>query len=87
MRDMDIEVAKKVKHVVFVDSQWHSAHRILRDERLAKVKCVKITKQKTRFWRYQMCGEECLATIEGKTSLEIDLTVIQIEIQNTSPFT
>jgi hypothetical protein len=56
-----------VKHVVFVDSQWHSAHRILRDERLAKVKCVKITKQKTRFWRYQMCGEECLATIEGKT--------------------
>jgi DTW domain-containing protein YfiP len=67
MRDMNIEEAKKVKHVVFVDSQWHSAHRILRDERLAKVKCVKITKQKTRFWRYQMCGEECLATIEGKT--------------------
>jgi len=69
MRDMNINDAKKIKRVVFVDSQWHSAHRILKDEQLLKVKCVKITKQKTRFWRYQMCGEECLATIEGTCTI------------------
>ena len=29
--------------------------------------CVKIDEQKTLFWRYQDVGEDCLATIEGKS--------------------
>jgi hypothetical protein len=51
IKDMDIEQAKKIKRVVFVDSQWHSAHRILRHEKLMKLTCVKFTSYKTFFWR------------------------------------
>jgi hypothetical protein len=65
VNDMDIETAKRIKRVVFVDSQWHAAHRILRHERLMKLTCVKFTAYKTFFWRYQQCGDECLATIEA----------------------
>jgi hypothetical protein len=67
---------EKIKRVVFVDSQWHSAHRILRDDKVSgtvgvvnlqvkNLKHIKIKNHQTLFWRVQKCGEECLATIEG----------------------
>lgn len=55
----------KVKRVVFLECQWHNAKRILRDERISKLKHVKIGKYETRFWRWQNVGNECLATIEA----------------------
>eukprot|EP01127_Copromyxa_protea_P023257 TRINITY_DN8664_c0_g1_i1.p1 TRINITY_DN8664_c0_g1~~TRINITY_DN8664_c0_g1_i1.p1 ORF type:complete len:285 (+),score=52.85 TRINITY_DN8664_c0_g1_i1:3-857(+) len=56
---------EKIKRVVFVDSQWHSAHRILREDKVKNLKHIKIKNHQTLFWRVQRCGEECLATIEA----------------------
>jgi hypothetical protein len=84
VNDMDIETAKRIKRVVFVDSQWHAAHRILRHERLMKLTCVKFTAYKTFFWRYQQCGDECLATIEGNAQslmTQNDFSIIFAEYQ------
>lgn len=61
-KDLDFS---KIKRVVFVDSQWHATHRILRDERVQELKHVKIMNYKTFFWRWQHEGEDCLATIEA----------------------
>jgi len=55
----------KIKTVIFVDSQWHAANKILRHEALSKVPHIKITQYRTLFWRYQHCGDHCLATIEA----------------------
>lgn len=55
----------KIKHVVFVECQWHNAHRILKDPRVARLKHVKIKNYETKFWRWQNVGNECLATIEA----------------------
>ncbi|EFA83928.1 hypothetical protein PPL_02998 [Heterostelium album PN500] len=54
-----------VKRVVFIDSQWHTANRILRDARVKKLRCIKIDQHKTLFWRYQKHGDSFLATIEA----------------------
>jgi len=54
-----------VKRVVFVDSQWQKTKRMLKDPKLQGLKCVRIDLQKTLFWRYQQCGDNCLATIEA----------------------
>eukprot|EP01133_Synstelium_polycarpum_P001129 gene1129-1291_t len=54
-----------VKRVVFIDSQWNTANRILRDPRVSKLRCIKIDMKKTLFWRYQKHGDAFLATIEA----------------------
>jgi len=50
---------------VFIDSQWHAAGKILRHEKVKKLKTIKITQYETHFWRYQEVGKDCLATIEA----------------------
>ena len=62
---MTQEEAKKIKKVVVIDSQWHKVHAILSHPNLNGMKCVKITEQKTTFWRYQKNGDAYLATIEA----------------------
>ncbi|GAM23474.1 hypothetical protein SAMD00019534_066490 [Acytostelium subglobosum LB1] len=62
VRESDLS---NVKRVVFIDSQWHTANRILRDPRVKKLRCIKIDQHKTLFWRYQQHGDAYLATIEA----------------------
>lgn len=63
------EIEKKtfdsIKYLVFIDSTWHQSKSIASDERIKKMKKIKIPNQKTFFWRYQQYGEEYLATIEA----------------------
>eukprot|EP01103_Thecamoeba_quadrilineata_P011260 TRINITY_DN2650_c0_g1_i1.p1 TRINITY_DN2650_c0_g1~~TRINITY_DN2650_c0_g1_i1.p1 ORF type:complete len:181 (+),score=21.98 TRINITY_DN2650_c0_g1_i1:381-923(+) len=54
-----------LRRIVLIDSQWHKTNIILKDERLKKLKGVRIENYKTAFWRYQTLGDECLATIEA----------------------
>jgi len=54
-----------IKKVVFVDSQWQKTRKMMSDQRLSSLKCMKIDTQKTKFWRYQRFGENYLATIEA----------------------
>lgn len=54
-----------IRKVVFVDSQWQKTKRMLHDPKLQGLRCVRIDMQKTTFWRYQKCGDNCLATIEA----------------------
>jgi len=61
----DFNDFQSIKRVVFIDSQWHAAGKILRDEKVKKLKTIKITHQETHFWRYQEVGKHCLATIEA----------------------
>ena len=61
----DINSKPKLKYLVVVDSTWQQSHRIMRDPRLGPLRRIKITSQKTHFWRYQNCGETYLATIEA----------------------
>lgn len=63
--EMSEEDFKKVKKVVFIDSQWHKAKSIFAHENIRKLKCVKIKSYKTLFWRYQYEDEHFLATIEA----------------------
>jgi len=56
---------KAIRKVVFVDSPWQKTRRMLSDPKLTGLKCVHIDLQKTLFWRYQKCGDNCLATIEA----------------------
>src|SRR5207237_930974 len=60
----DIDMSK-VRTVVFVDSQWQQANKVLRDPKVAQLPHVKSDAQKTYFWRYQRLGDEAPATIEG----------------------
>ena len=62
VKDLDFN---KVKHVVFVESQWHTAKRILGSPQVSKLRHVKIENYETRFWRWQNVGNEGLATIEA----------------------
>ncbi|KAL0480972.1 hypothetical protein AKO1_013594 [Acrasis kona] len=55
----------KIEYVVFIDSTWQQSKCIFRDEKVAKLPCVKIADQKTLFWRYQSFGDSFLATIEA----------------------
>ena len=49
-----------------MDSTWFQCHKIVTDERLQKLKKVKITAATTMFWRPQKGKPEtCLATIEA----------------------
>jgi hypothetical protein len=49
--------------VVFVDSQWQQAGKILRDPRVSHLRKIRMTDTKTNFWRYQSVGDHCLATV------------------------
>ena len=52
--------------MVFVDSTWFQCHKIVSDERLKRLKKVKITAATTMFWRPQKGKPDtCLATIEA----------------------
>lgn len=62
VKDLDFS---KIKHVVFVESQWHTAKRILKAPQVARLPHVKIENYETRFWRWQNFGNEGLATIEA----------------------
>jgi len=62
VKDLDF---KKVKHVVFLECQWHNAKRILAEPKIARLPHVKIHNYETRFWRWQNVGNDCLATIEA----------------------
>lgn len=55
----------KIKKVIFVDSQWHTAKRICNNEYVKGIPHIQITQYNTLFWRYQNCGPNCLATIEA----------------------
>eukprot|EP01130_Rhizamoeba_saxonica_P015751 TRINITY_DN711_c2_g1_i2.p1 TRINITY_DN711_c2_g1~~TRINITY_DN711_c2_g1_i2.p1 ORF type:complete len:168 (+),score=29.10 TRINITY_DN711_c2_g1_i2:378-881(+) len=55
----------KISTVVFIDSQWHAAKKILKLPNVAKLPRIKIDQYSTQFWRYQRVGPECLATIEA----------------------
>jgi hypothetical protein len=56
---------EKIKKVIFVDSQWHTAKRICNNDYVKGIPHIQITQYNTLFWRYQNCGPNCLATIEG----------------------
>jgi len=60
----EIDISK-MKKLVVIDSTWQKAKCILRDERVSKLRCVKIESHNTLFWRYQTVGKDCLATIEA----------------------
>eukprot|EP00731_Ephydatia_muelleri_P007814 Em0004g152a len=51
--------------VIFIDSTWQQTHRILIDEKIQKLTCVKLTDAVTCFWRPQAKSPNCLATIEA----------------------
>lgn len=51
--------------VVFIDSTWQQTNRILVDETIQKLTCVKLTNAVTCFWRPQAKSSNCLATIEA----------------------
>jgi hypothetical protein len=71
----DIDISK-VRRVLVVDSQWHRTARFLRDDRLKGLATVKIDTYKTKFWRFQDQGEECLATLEGEFSLSLSISLL-----------
>jgi len=54
----------KVKAIYVIDSTWQQSTVIRQDPRLANVRCITISPQKTKFWRYQNIGQHCLSTIE-----------------------
>eukprot|EP00041_Stephanoeca_diplocostata_P028189 m.789806 g.789806 ORF g.789806 m.789806 type:complete len:238 (-) comp23325_c0_seq4:1956-2669(-) len=55
-----------ISNVVFVDSTWFQCASIMSDERLSSLKTVKISAEKTMFWRPQLGKPDtCLATIEA----------------------
>ncbi|EGC36855.1 hypothetical protein DICPUDRAFT_150644 [Dictyostelium purpureum] len=62
VKDLDFS---NIKKVIFVESQWQNAKKILRSDQLKGIRCVKIDMQKTMFWRYQSHGDSYLATIEA----------------------
>ncbi|KAN0032640.1 hypothetical protein ACTFIV_006548 [Dictyostelium citrinum] len=62
VKDIDFS---NIKKVLFVESQWHNARKILKHPKLQGIKCVKIDMQKTMFWRHQRHGDSYLATIEA----------------------
>eukprot|EP01132_Coremiostelium_polycephalum_P005688 gene5688-7078_t len=62
VKDLELD---KIKKVVFIDSQWRNARKILEHPNIKKIKCIKIDQQKTLFWRYQNFGDSYLATIEA----------------------
>eukprot|EP01080_Neovahlkampfia_damariscottae_P009446 gene9446-1652_t len=55
----------KLAYLVFIDATWNQAKQIARDERIQSLRKLKITSQKTLFWRYQQLGDDHLATIEA----------------------
>ena len=61
----DFPNLERIKNVIFVDSQWHSAKRITSADYVKGIPHIQITQYQTLFWRYQNCGSHCLATIEG----------------------
>ena len=63
--EMSQEDFDKVKHVYVIDSTWTQARAIYTDPRLSKIKKITIAPQKTKFWRYQKLGEQCLSSIEA----------------------
>jgi len=56
---------KRIKKIVVLDSQWQNTNKMLRDEKLQSMTTIKIDSYKTKFWRYQTKGDECLATLEA----------------------
>ena len=56
---------KKIKKVVFIDSQWHKAKGIYAHPNISSLPCAKIKTYKTLFWRHQNESDEFLATIEA----------------------
>jgi len=55
----------KVKRVYVIDSTWTQARAIYTDPKVAAVRKITIAPQKTKFWRYQALGEQCLSSIEA----------------------
>ncbi|KAG5466209.1 hypothetical protein LSCM4_01354 [Leishmania orientalis] len=53
------------KNVVFIDSTWQQSKAIARDERVKKLKHVRIKSQTSLFWRFQNNDPTYLATVEA----------------------
>lgn len=53
--------------VIFIDSTWNQCYSIVTDERLAKLKTVRLHERKTVYWRHNMddMPDTYLATIEA----------------------
>lgn len=57
---------EKFSKLVVVDSTWFQCNQVVRDPRLAHLKCVRFPTYRTRFWRYQSNVDNThLATIEA----------------------
>lgn len=54
-----------VKHFYVIDSTWQQARAIQTDPRLDGIRRITIKPQKTKFWRYQNIGAQCLSSIEA----------------------
>jgi DTW domain-containing protein YfiP len=55
----------RLRRVVVIDCKWNQAHRMMADERVARLPKLSIVGRKTAFWRHQRVGDEGLATIEA----------------------
>ncbi|XP_031562605.1 DTW domain-containing protein 1-like isoform X2 [Actinia tenebrosa] len=58
-------INQNIEEVVFIDSTWQQAHKIITDKRLENIQRIKIEDAKTYFWRTQRKPNTCLATIEA----------------------
>ncbi|KAK3723326.1 hypothetical protein QZH41_014400, partial [Actinostola sp. cb2023] len=65
-RDSKYNNISNFDHVVFIDSTWYQAHKIISDPRLADLQRIQIEEATTYFWRPQQNKPNtCLATIEA----------------------
>ncbi|XP_074656503.1 tRNA-uridine aminocarboxypropyltransferase 1-like [Tubulanus polymorphus] len=55
------------ERVVFIDSTWYQSSKIFNDERLKRLRCIKMDEHNTKFWRSQKdpMPDSYLATIEA----------------------
>lgn len=65
LHEVGLETIKKIKHVVVIDCTWGQVNTYLSAPQIKALPAIRISAEKTTFWRYQYIDVKNLATIEA----------------------